>query len=182
MSTPAAEIDLAVVPERSPSRWALSGAFAVIYLVWGSTFLGIRVAVETLPPLSMAAIRFLVSGGILLLASSRVRPRPTLLQWRNAAVVGALFFLCLEGALQLVGPILTQRVIDVALPRHDYSVVWKAAVVFLAALAAVVAGWLAQYQHSQQSGVEHRGDAGGYRQPDPAQTQVLPPRSTFGAR
>ena len=94
MSTPAAEIDLAVVPERSPSRWALSGAFAVIYLVWGSTFLGIRVAVETLPPLSMAAIRFLVSGGILLLASSRVRPRPTLLQWRNAAVVGALFFLC----------------------------------------------------------------------------------------
>ena len=83
--------------ERSPSRWALYGAFAVIYLVWGSTFLGIRVAVETLPPLSMAAIRFLVSGGVLLLASSRVRPRPTLLQWRNAAAVGALFFLCNHG-------------------------------------------------------------------------------------
>ena len=104
MSTPAAEIDLAVAPERSPSRWALSGAFAVIYLVWGSTFLGIRVAVETLPPLSMAAIRFLVSGGILLLASSRVRPRPTLLQWRNAAVVGALFFLCNHGLVSSAAP------------------------------------------------------------------------------
>jgi ATP-binding cassette subfamily B multidrug efflux pump len=51
-------------------------------------------------------------------------------------VAGALVFLCLEGMLQLVGPILTQRVIDVALPRHDYSVIWKAALVFLGALAA----------------------------------------------
>jgi len=51
-------------------------------------------------------------------------------------VTGALFFLCLEGMLQLVGPILTQRVIDVALPRHDYSVVWKAAFVFVCALVA----------------------------------------------
>jgi drug/metabolite transporter (DMT)-like permease len=97
MSSLAGEIPVAPAVERPPSRWALYGAFAVIYLVWGSTFLGIRVAVETLPPLSMAAIRFLVSGGVLLLASSRVRPRPTLLQWRNAAVVGALFFLCNHG-------------------------------------------------------------------------------------
>ena len=43
--------------QRAPARWALLGAFAVIYLVWGSTFLGIRVAVETLPPFSMAAVR-----------------------------------------------------------------------------------------------------------------------------
>ena len=51
-------------------------------------------------------------------------------------VAGALVFLCLEGMLQLVGPILTQRVIDVALPHHDYAVVWRAALVFLAALGA----------------------------------------------
>ena len=85
--------------QRAPARWALLGAFAVIYLVWGSTFLGIRVAVETLPPFSMAAVRFLVSGGVLLLASSRVRPRPTLLQWRNAAIVGAFFFLGNHGLM-----------------------------------------------------------------------------------
>jgi drug/metabolite transporter (DMT)-like permease len=85
--------------QRSPARWALLGSFAVIYLVWGSTFLGIRVAVETLPPFSMGAVRFLVSGGILLLVSSRVRPRPTLVEWRNAALVGAFFFLGNHGLM-----------------------------------------------------------------------------------
>jgi drug/metabolite transporter (DMT)-like permease len=77
-------------PRASPILW---GSFAVIYLVWGSTFLGIRVAVETLPPLSMAAVRFLIAGGILLALSSRVRPRPTLREWGNAAIVGGFFFL-----------------------------------------------------------------------------------------
>ena len=93
MSSQAAAMPASGALPRAPSRWGLWGAFAVVYLVWGSTFLGIRVAVETLPPLSMAAIRFLVSGSILLLVSSRVRPRPTLRQWGNAAIVGALFFL-----------------------------------------------------------------------------------------
>src|SRR6476619_5767254 len=50
-------------------------------------------------------------------------------------VAGALVFLCLEGVLQLAGPILTQRVIDVALPRHDFSIVWTCALLFLGALA-----------------------------------------------
>lgn len=90
MSTAAAAPPL---PAHAPAaRWALWGSFAVIFLVWGSTFLGIRVAVETLPPLTMAAFRFLVSGSILLLLSRRAQ-RPTLLEWRNAALVGALFFL-----------------------------------------------------------------------------------------
>ncbi len=79
--------------QRAPARWALGAAFAVVYLVWGSTFLGIRIAVETVPPLAMAAVRFLAAGAILMLVSSRVRPRPTLREWRNAAVVGAFFFL-----------------------------------------------------------------------------------------
>jgi hypothetical protein len=48
-------------------------AFATIYLVWGSTYLGIRVAVETLPPFLMAGARFLVAGGLLMgwLAATR---------------------------------------------------------------------------------------------------------------
>jgi drug/metabolite transporter (DMT)-like permease len=99
MSSLAAAVPASGALQRSPSRWALWGAFGVIYLVWGSTFLGIRVAVETLPPLSMAAVRFLVSGGILLLVSSRVSPRPTRRQWRNAAIVGALFFLGNHGLI-----------------------------------------------------------------------------------
>ena len=57
-----------------------------------------------------------------------VRPYKTL-------VAGALGFLCLEGILQLAGPILTQRVIDVALPRHDFSIVWTCALLFIVSLA-----------------------------------------------
>jgi drug/metabolite transporter (DMT)-like permease len=64
----------------------------VLYLVWGSTFLGIRVAVETIPPLAMPAIRFLLSGAVLLLASGRSLRGATLRQWRNAAAIGSLFF------------------------------------------------------------------------------------------
>jgi len=54
----------------------------------------------------------------------------------RALVAGALVFLCLEGVLQLVGPILTQRVIDVALPRHDVSIVRNSALLFVGALLA----------------------------------------------
>ena len=101
MSTLAPSISAGHAHERSPARWAIYGSFAVIYLVWGSTFLGIRVAVETLPPLSMAAVRFLVAGAVMMAVSSRVTPRPTLRHWRNAAIVGALFFLGNHGAITL---------------------------------------------------------------------------------
>ncbi len=54
----------------------------------------------------------------------------------RALVAGALVLLSLEGVLQLVGPILTQRVIDIALPRHDISIVRSSALLFVAALLA----------------------------------------------
>jgi len=77
-----------------PSRTALVTAFAVIYLVWGSTYLGIRVAVETIPPFLMAGMRFLVAGS-LLLAFQRLRGplhlRPH--HWRDNAIVGAFLLL-----------------------------------------------------------------------------------------
>ena len=79
-----------------PSRGALIAGFATIYLVWGSTYLGIRVAVESLPPFLMASFRFLVAGGALL-AWLRLRgqPWPTLEQWRVNAIIG--IFLLLGG-------------------------------------------------------------------------------------
>jgi drug/metabolite transporter (DMT)-like permease len=77
-----------------PSRTALVVAFATIYLVWGSTYLGIRVAVETLPPFLMAGMRFLVAGS-LLLAFQRLRGplnlRPH--HWRDNAIVGTFLLL-----------------------------------------------------------------------------------------
>src|SRR6476646_5592460 len=68
-------------------------AFAVVSIVWGSTYLGIRVALESYPPFFLGAIRFLVSGAALF-AYARVRgePIPSWREWRSALVTGALFF------------------------------------------------------------------------------------------
>ena len=66
-------------------------AFAAIYLIWGSTYLAIKVGVETLPPFLLGGVRFLLAG-IPLYAWARLRgaPAPTWRNWRAAAGVGAL--------------------------------------------------------------------------------------------
>ncbi len=74
------------------SAFAIAAALAVLYLVWGSTYLGIRFALEGgWPPLLMAGSRFVVAGG-LLFAVLRLRgvPTPTRAQWRNSAFMGVL--------------------------------------------------------------------------------------------
>jgi drug/metabolite transporter (DMT)-like permease len=74
-------------------------AFAAIYLVWGSTYLAIRYAVETIPPLVAAGIRHAVAGGVLL-AWAWVRGyRPRREHWIAGLVLGALFFLIGHGTL-----------------------------------------------------------------------------------
>src|SRR4051812_42813759 len=83
-------------PPRShtPSRGAIVLAYAVIYVVWGSTYLAIRLAVATLPPLLMAGARFALAGA-LLYAWRRLRSdrRPTPADWRAALLTGALLLL-----------------------------------------------------------------------------------------
>jgi drug/metabolite transporter (DMT)-like permease len=64
-------------------------ALATIYLVWGSTYLAIRVTDRTMPPLLMSSVRFLIAGLALYAFASRGRARPTLREWRAAAIVGA---------------------------------------------------------------------------------------------
>ena len=77
-----------------PSRTALLFGFAAIYLIWGSTYLGIRVAVETMPPFLMAGVRFLVAGAVLFTALKlRGAPWPTRAQWRDHTIVGACLLL-----------------------------------------------------------------------------------------
>lgn len=77
-----------------PSRLALILAFTAIYLIWGSTYLAIRVAVETLPPFLMAGARFVVAGAVLYAwLAWQGRARATWRQWRHNAVVGALLLL-----------------------------------------------------------------------------------------
>ena len=82
--------------EYRASLLAIWSALTVVYLVWGSTYLAIRFAVETAPPLLMAAARFIVSGGCLLVwRRAAGDAKPTLLEWRNAAIIG--FFLLVGG-------------------------------------------------------------------------------------
>ena len=88
-------IALAADVEDSTSRRAQTIrtviAFAAIYLVWGSTYLGIRWAIETIPPFLMASARFLTAGTIMVaIGRARGSPWPTGTQWRTAAVVGVL--------------------------------------------------------------------------------------------
>ncbi len=66
-------------------------ALFALYIIWGSTYLGIRYALESYPPFLLAGIRFLVAG-VLLFGFLRLRgtAAPTALQWRNAAVTGVL--------------------------------------------------------------------------------------------
>jgi drug/metabolite transporter (DMT)-like permease len=82
------------------TRAQIIAAFASIYLVWGSTYLAIRYAIETIPPFIMGGIRFLVSGAMLYAwARYRGAPRPTRLHWRNAVIAGAFLLLGGNGAV-----------------------------------------------------------------------------------
>lgn len=85
-----------------PSRAWLIAAFATVYLVWGSTYLAIRIAIETLPPFGMAGLRFLLAGLLSYgLARMLGAPPPTRMHWRNSAVVGALLMFGGNGLVTL---------------------------------------------------------------------------------
>src|SRR5881394_937794 len=78
-------------PHRSAPRSLVLAAFAAIYLIWGSTYLGIRFAVETIPPFLLGGGRFLLAGAVLY-AWLRLKgvSHPAGVHWRNAAIVGGL--------------------------------------------------------------------------------------------
>ena len=67
----------------------VSLAFGAVYLIWGSTFLGIRVAIETIPPMIMAGLRWTVAGSLFyLFLRWRGVPQPSGRDWRLAAIIG----------------------------------------------------------------------------------------------
>ncbi|TMI52339.1 drug/metabolite exporter YedA [Candidatus Bathyarchaeota archaeon] len=75
-------------------RLRIALAFLSIYTIWGSTYLAIRFAVETFPPFLMAAVRFLIAGGVLYTwMRLRGAPRPTRANWKAAAIIGGLLLL-----------------------------------------------------------------------------------------
>jgi drug/metabolite transporter (DMT)-like permease len=86
--------------EARPASWKILLAFAIIYLVWGSTFLAIRIGVHEVPPFLFAAMRFFTAG-IVLYAWLRLRgtPGPRPREWGSASGLGALIFLFDYGCL-----------------------------------------------------------------------------------
>src|SRR5437762_6378881 len=87
---------------REPSRLALIAGFAAVYLIWGSTYLGIFFAFRSFPPCFMAGALFL-SAGIFMYVSARIRgaPPPTSMTWRSAFIIGGCRLLCGNGAVTI---------------------------------------------------------------------------------
>ena len=83
-----------------PPAWKTLLAFAIIYFVWGSTFLAIRVGVREVPPFLLAGMRFLAAG-VILYAWMRLKgdASPTLREWRSATLLAVLIFVFDYGLL-----------------------------------------------------------------------------------
>ena len=86
---------------RSPaSSIAIVAALVSVYVIWGSTYLALRWSVETIPPLLLAAVRFLTAGAVLYAwYGTRAPERPTVAQWRIAAISGGLLLAGGNGAV-----------------------------------------------------------------------------------
>ena len=83
-----------------PAKWKTLLAFAIIYFVWGSTFLAIRVGVHEVPPLLFAAMRFGTAGLVLFVWTIATgEPFPRSRQWLSLCILAFLIFLCDYGLL-----------------------------------------------------------------------------------
>ena len=79
--------------ENRPAAWKTLSAFAIIYFVWGSTFLGIRIGVHEVPPLLFAAMRFFTAGAILFAwMRARGTPFPSRREWASISALAFLIF------------------------------------------------------------------------------------------
>src|SRR6058998_3544575 len=84
----------------APTKFWIIVAFAALYLIWGSTYLGIRFAIESIPPLLMAGTRFFLAGIIMyVIAVWQRAPRSSFAEWRTAFVVGACLLFCGNGSV-----------------------------------------------------------------------------------
>lgn len=96
---------------RQPTRLATVLAFAALYLVWGSTYLFIRLAIDSIPPFLMAGSRYLTAGFLMYaIARPQAAKSPTPVTWRSALVVGGFLLLGGNG-----GVTLSEKYIDTGL-------------------------------------------------------------------
>ncbi|MDB6069181.1 MAG: protein of unknown function transrane [Verrucomicrobiales bacterium] len=87
---------------KAPLGWVIA-AFAAVYIIWGSTYFGITVAVQTIPPFLMAGTRFLIAGGGLYWVLRRFGiAAPTRPQWKTGVIVGGLLIFGGNGGVSWV--------------------------------------------------------------------------------
>jgi drug/metabolite transporter (DMT)-like permease len=83
-----------------PPRTKVLFALAIVYVIWGSTYLGIRFAIESFPPFTMAGIRYLVAGLLMYgFARPTVRVGPSRIEWRDATIIGGSLLVCGNGGI-----------------------------------------------------------------------------------
>ena len=112
----------------APTKTRIIIAFAALYLVWGSTYLGIRFAIESIPPFLMAGARFLVAGMIMFaIAWSQGAYKSSWANWRVSLVVGACLLLAGNG-----GVTISEQYIDTGL---------AALIVAIVPIYIVILGW-----------------------------------------
>lgn len=91
IGTTAPELAATTRAQAKSGRWRVLLSLFALYTIWGSTYLAMRIALVGFAPFWMAAVRFLVAGGILyLVLRLRGAPRPTRAQWIGAGIVGIL--------------------------------------------------------------------------------------------
>jgi drug/metabolite transporter (DMT)-like permease len=109
------------------NRWRKLLAFSSIYLLWGSTYLAIRYAIESFPPYGMMGVRSLIAGAVLFVWGRRQSTEElTFAHWRSAFILGAFFFLGAHGFLAWA---------ERRIPSGVASL-----------LVATIPGWLALYE------------------------------------
>lgn len=114
----------------APTKIRIIVAFAALYLIWGSTYLGIRFAIETIPPFLMAGSRFLIAGIIMFaIAWSQGIGKSTWTNWRTSLIIGACLILGGNG-----GVTVSEKYIDSGL---------AALIVAIVPIYIVVLGWAA---------------------------------------
>src|SRR5712664_4124423 len=112
----------------APTRTRMIVAFAALYLIWGSTYLGIRFAIETIPPFLMAGTRFLIAGVIMYaIAWSQGIGKSTWRNWRTSLIIGACLLLGGNG-----GVTMSEKYIDSGL---------AALIVAIVPIYIVLLGW-----------------------------------------
>ncbi|MNB69038.1 putative inner membrane transporter YedA [compost metagenome] len=86
--------------KNAASFLSVAAALLMVYLFWGGTYLGMKIAIESMPPFLMAGARFMTAGLILyILSRAQGAPRPVALEWRNAGIVGGLLLLMGNGGV-----------------------------------------------------------------------------------